>query len=405
MTREEHYAKIKALASTNKYLMLRLPTSFGKSKIAIDLIAETLGNTRKNVLIVVPRLVLMDNWKAELDKWHFPENINVVMTTYISFPKHADTFWDYIVFDECHHFTENCFEAAESFKYDRVIAMSATVPKTTRWRLEDAFDGIKSYSVTARTAIDEKILPDPKVLLIPMLLNNTSYDEVIIKQKSKPGQPIVVYWQARFEAFKVKNRPIHVKCTAQQWYNYYSELIDWWKKQYIAAQQVYQRNNWLRLAKERLNFCALKKEPFVRDLLKMLQDIRTLTFCTSVAQTEALGEYCINSKNKDSMTYLEMFNKDEIKQITACGMLNEGINLLNCQVGIYANIGSSEIIEVQRLGRLLRHENPLIIIPYYVGTREEEIIKKTLANYNPELITRLHSSEVSREKIIEILNA
>ena len=45
----------------------------------------------------------------------------------------------------------------------------------------------------------------------------------------------------------------------------------------------------------------------------------------------------------------------------------------------------------QKLGRLLRHPNPVLIIPYYNNTREEEIIKKMLEDYNPELVTVVES--------------
>ncbi len=37
--------------------------------------------------------------------------------------------------------------------------------------------------------------------------------------------------------------------------------------------------------------------------------------------------------------------------------------------------------------RILRHKSPIIIIPYYKNTREEEIIfKEMLYNYNKDLI-------------------
>ena len=55
-----------------------------------------------------------------------------------------------------------------------------------------------------------------------------------------------------------------------------------------------------------------------------LGEHRTLIFCNSIEQTEMLGEYCINSKNKKSVEYLEAFNKGKIDHITACNMLNEG---------------------------------------------------------------------------------
>ena len=63
------------------------------------------------------------------------------------------------------------------------------------------------------------------------------------------------------------------------------------------------------------------------------------------------------------------------------------MNLVNCQVGIYANLNSSETIVKQRMGRLLRHKNPVLIVPYFVGTRDEELANKMLENYNPKLVT------------------
>lgn len=404
MTREEHYQKILQLSKENKYLMLRLPTSFGKSKIAIDIIKENSLSLFSNILIVIPRLVLIDNWKDELKKWGFPDYVNITFTTYVSFFKYANGTYDFVIFDECHHFTDRCLEAMEEPHFAHVIALSATIPKEARWRLKDGFYGIKEYSVSAREAIEESILPDPRVLLVPMMLDNRVIDETIVKQKSKSGQPVVLSYRERFVARSIKNRPIHIRCTQQEWYNYNSEMIEWWKNQYISSQQVYQKNNWLRLCKDRLNWCAEKKEPFVLKILDILKGYRTLTFCTSVDQTEKLGQYCINSKNKEALKYLQDFNEGNVDHITACNMLNEGMNLVDCQIGIYANIGSSEIVEAQRLGRLLRHPEPLIIIPYFGGTREEEIVKKMLGNYNPELIIKLFPYEVTSEKLIKIIH-
>ena len=41
---------------------------------------------------------------------------------------------------------------------------------------------------------------------------------------------------------------------------------------------------------------------------------------------------------------------------------------------------------IQKIGRILRHPKPIIIIPYYKNTREEEIVTKIIEDYNPELI-------------------
>lgn len=66
------------------------------------------------------------------------------------------------------------------------------------------------------------------------------------------------------------------------------------------------------------------------------------------------------------------------------------VNLTNCRVGIYATLNSSERMIAQKLGRLLRHEEPIIIIPYYKYTRDEEIVKKMCENYNIDLVTTIN---------------
>lgn len=63
------------------------------------------------------------------------------------------------------------------------------------------------------------------------------------------------------------------------------------------------------------------------------------------------------------------------------------MNLVNCQIGIYAILNSSERLIKQKLGRLLRHKQPIIIIPYFLRTREEELVKTMIQDYNPELIS------------------
>ena len=69
------------------------------------------------------------------------------------------------------------------------------------------------------------------------------------------------------------------------------------------------------------------------------------------------------------------------------------VNLTNCRIGIFCNLNSSEIVVKQRVGRILRHPKPIIIVPYYKDTREEELIKKMVQDYNPELIYIINKIE------------
>ena len=77
--------------------------------------------------------------------------------------------------------------------------------------------------------------------------------------------------------------------------------------------------------------------------------------------------------------------------ITACNILNEGVNLTNCRIGIFCNLNSSEIVVKQRVGRILRHKSPIIIIPYFKDTREEELVQKMIEEYSEDSIISVNS--------------
>lgn len=62
------------------------------------------------------------------------------------------------------------------------------------------------------------------------------------------------------------------------------------------------------------------------------------------------------------------------------------VNLSNCKIGIFANINASELLIVQRIGRILRHNSPILIVPFYKNTREEELVVNMLENFNKDNI-------------------
>lgn len=388
MTREDLKKEILSLSGSN--WLFELPTGTGKSKVAIEKIKSLHKGNNKTLLIVVPRNVLKTNWNEELKKWWPKCNLRVEYTTYVSFPKHKG-YWDYILFDECHHLSERCREALCDFEFKHSILLSATVGRDLKDELKEIFSNLVSYKKDLRDIIEEEILPDPKVYLLPLELRNDLPTESIWKNPKAKGQLIETCWAERWKFIKQKTNPVRIFCTQKQYMLDLDSQIDYWKRTYMRTKNVIAKNKWLKLCSERLKWLSDKKVGYIHELLVHLNDYRTLTFCNSVEQTELLGEYCINSKNKESVDNLRKFNEGEVNHITACNMINEGCNLVNCQVGIYANLNSSEIIIKQRMGRLLRHPNPVIIVPYYKDTREAELVQKMLEDYNPELVTVINN--------------
>lgn len=386
MTREEVLKEVKAIPNRN--VLLTLPTGFGKSRSAIERVKNKAKNC-KSLLIVVPRNVLKVNWREELNKWWPNCKLNITFTTYVSFPKHKGN-WDFVIFDEAHHLSERCREALCDFTISNSILLSATVKKELKEELKEVFDDLYYYNISLRKAIENEVLPDPIVYLMPLVLDNKWPNERIIKNPKAKGRVIYSSWAERWSYMRQKSNPVHIFCTQAQYLDDLNSQIEWFKNR---RGNVACKNRWLKLCGDRLKYLSDCKVPIVLKILAHCKNQRTLTFCNNIDQTVRLGEYCINSKNTKSGNILELFNKNIINHITACNILNEGINLSNCQVGIYANLNSSETIIKQRTGRLLRHPHPIIIIPYYKGTREEELVNKMLEDYNPNLVKTINFIE------------
>lgn len=384
MNREEILAEVMAIPNRNK--ILEMATGSGKTLCAIKHIEKALQEDvclTKKALIVIPKLVLIKTWKNEFYKWHFEHLLDKVeFSTYISLPDKYDGNWCIVCFDEAHHITERCFRAIEA-SFNRYIAhhlfLSATLTDNFKSILSYTFRDVGLYKIPLKTAIENNILPDPIILLYPMILDNSDQKYIYVKRVS--GKKTVVRYQERWPIIKNRDLSPHIMCTEQQYYNLIDDdikfLSDKPKLKGIAKQK--------RIA--RLKILANFKTDKVKNILSFLKDYRTITFCEGIEQSEELGKNCIHSKNPDRMKILDDFNKKKIKHITSCDILSEGVNVTDCRIGIFARVSASDIQIKQRLGRLLRHKNPVIIFPYYKNTREEQIIQESvLPDFNEDKI-------------------
>lgn len=393
MTRDEHLQAILDIA--DKPLLLQIGTGVGKTRIAIELLRKW---DAKKIFILVPKVALKQSWLDEMAKWNFDLTGKTIdIQCYHSIHKYTETEWDAVVCDEGHHVSERCQEILETMDFNHFVALSATVPKEVRQRLNDIVPNLTDYRVTARKAITDNILPDPKVILIKLFLTNPNKTECIILNKGK-GTPIELDWENRSGYMQAKYPEIRIHCTEWQYYNWMSGKIEVLKRQFTHSGQDFRKNMWLQKAGERLKWLAKKKNKYVKYLMEnSFKDMRSIIFCSDIQQTEELCPNAINSKNKEAMDILDSFNSGKVDHIATCAMLNEGVNLVDCKLGMFASLNSSKILQKQKLGRLLRHKDPLIVIPYFVGTRDEELVNAMKEDYNPDLI-----QEVTHPKDIKL---
>lgn len=373
MTREEIHDLALSKVDMTKYMILELITGFGKSKLAIDLINHICDRVFRNdecpttILILVAKTVHKQTWRDEIKKWGGIKSDYITIECYESLKNYKDSYFDVVVADEMQHLSEARIDVLETIHINEsFIGLSATIKRDMR----DYF--IHSHKAEVikcglKEAVEDEVLPEPTVYLLPLTLDNSIYK------------------------YRTKRFGKEVTTTQKGYYDSVSSLIEWYKNKYFNSRNERMKNLWLSTAGKRLKWCAEQKEALVLSLLDKFRNYKTLTFCSSIEQSERLGKYNITSKNKASVKNLEMFNLNKIKHITACNILNEGVNLTNCRIGIFCNLNSSEIVVKQRVGRILRHKSPIIIIPYFKDTREEELVQKMIEEYSEDSIISVDS--------------
>lgn len=387
MTREQLTQSV--LECSNSNILTVLPTGFGKSYIALQKIEQWLQSSTSaipSILIVIPRLVLKDNWKEEFKKWGYEKYLpHVDFITYMAFGlKYTERKYDVIVYDEAHHISERCMSFIPCYITTHNILLTASINRTKICDLRYYFPLLSVFQVSVKEAIQDDTLPEPKIILIPLSLDDDKVNcRYVYRPKSKDIREAL--YEDRFKILKEHKGQVVIRCTQYEYYDMLESKIEYYKKEMYNGD--FFRNAYLKNCGDRLKWLSGIKTPIVQEVLRQLKRYRTLTFCADISHTEELGKYCINSKNPDALQYLRDFNDHKINHITACNMLDEGVNIKDCQIGIYAMLNNSDRLIVQKCGRILRHKNPVLIIPYYSGTRDEEIMKKMLENYSTSNIS------------------
>lgn len=394
MTREEILQEVLQIPNKNKLLMLG--TGVGKTRIALELLNQ-IKPTGK-ILIVIPRLVLIQNWKDEFIKWGYEKYLpQVEFVTYVSLPKKAGNQYVMKIMDEAHHLSERCLQAIPYIKSEYNILLSATIKRTLIPTLQRLFFNLYIYRISLQEAIKNEILPEPRIILIPLQLETTQSNEIYqLKPKAKE-QKDITYLQWLKGKFKYLtgnfSYGVRVHCTQKQKNTELDSFIANCTKRINSGAVTGMRRIMIEQARKqtglkRLQWLAEIKSDFVKQLLKQLKNYRTLTFCYNIKQADYLSKNSIHSKNHKAKEILESFNNNKIKHITAIDCLTEGINLAECKILLFAKLDASLIKQAQKQGRGLRYKKPIFILPYYVGTKEEQIVQQMIEGYDSSLIVK-----------------
>lgn len=338
MTREEIISNLQQYKPHN--VMLELPTGFGKTFIALYYAVNILHC--KKILVVSPTHAIIDNWKKEIEKFKYDSSVfNFI--TYVSFLdecKHKYKNYDCYIYDEVHHLSDRCINIIlkdkNYYNSKRNILLSATVDTEKRNAIKQCFDRIFIHKEYLKNTINDGKLPSPTCVLIPLTLPKQYIDD----------------------------------------YNALVYTINQYKHQYDIERKEWQQTMWLKSCGDLLKFLASCKTDILKKIRFIYRAKRMLIFCKDIEQTQVMGNP-VNSKDKKDEN-LQRFNDKKIMWISACSMLNEGVTLTSCQVGLFAFLNSNSRVIYQKMGRLLRHKQPVFFIPYYANTREATIVNKMI---------------------------
>ena len=399
MTREELRVAVQEALNKSNNIAIQAATGSGKSKVALELLCE-LASRKLNplkALIVVAERAHIDNWDAEMIKWNLPFG-DATIICYASLKKYRDTKWDAIIFDEAHHLgSELRLDIFDTISADYRIFLSATLKNSLVWRLQQSCGRIESVKMGLQEAFESNILPEPKIILIPMTLNNTVSNNIITEEWGKSAQRVTLrcYYKDRWKYLRAKkqypNAKLEILCTEQQHYDYLSEQFEYYKNRYFSCRNEAIKNKWLQCGSKRKRLLGLLKTFEASALIESkLANKRFICFCTSIEQADYLGgDSSVHSKKKESLSIIQDFNDKKINNLFAVGMLQEGMNLTDIEAGVIIQLDGEERAFIQRFGRVLRSDSPVQYILYYKGTRDEEYLANALEGIDKKYITEI----------------
>ena len=378
------------LAQDNNLVALEWATGVGKSKAALDIIASLhTQEPQFSVLLVVAEIAHIKNWQDEADKWGYNSmyNEHVFVTTYASLKHQISKFFDIIILDEAHHVGSDLrLDFIQKIGFDKMVLLSATFGQELLPTLKVLLkQSIEQYTITLKIAIDWDILPDPLIYLIPLQLDNRTNSEIITEEwgVQKKRKVIKCLFEDRW-TYMAKRKvytdvTLIITCTPMQKYLFISDKIEYLKKMTFRTNNQGVRNKWLQMGSQRKLFLGNSKTEVARELLESINDKRFICFCSSIEQADELGgDNAIHSKKDDPALTIERFNNGDINNLFAVGMIKEGQNLTDIEVGVIIQLDGAERQFIQKFGRSLRAKDPIQYIFYYENTRDQEYLDKIL---------------------------
>lgn len=371
-TKDEVQTEAKNVLSLHNNIgLVAMATGTGKSKIAVDKIAEFQSvDPDIRALIIVPTEKLRDeNWRDEFLKWNqdFLWNNNVERSCYASINKIEGEIFDIVILDECHNITPNNSRFFENNTVKSVIGLTATPPtdKIKQTILQQIGLDIV-YRVTLDEAVSWGLVAPYKITVIKTSLDSS-------KRRIKFGKALLTELSA---------------------YMLFTKFIDDFDVETATTKDYIKKELFIRM-RMHLIYGLESKATAAHFLLNKIipEEQRTLIFAGNKKQAESMCEHFFHSSS--SSENYNRFKRGEINRLASVRALNEGDNIDNLDNALIIQINSKELDLVQRVGRIVRYREDHLANIYILvarNTMDEVWLMKAMSSFEKERIEYINFS-------------
>lgn len=366
--------------------IVELPTGSGKTYLA----QLAMRATPRDTLVLVPTLVLMHQWYAEL-KQNFPgvevgllgggssDRSPVLIATYDSAAIHAEALgnrYGLLVFDECHHLPSGFYKSIAEYSLAPYrIGLTATLERSDEKHHDlDELIGPLVYSKKPEQ-LAGGALAEHRIQQIRVELTDDErkrYDDL----------------RAVRDRFLSDN-------------NIYLGTLKGWQR-FVMASARSQEGRAAMLAHREARTLAFGTEAKLRVLKELLvqhANDRLLIFTDDNATVYRVSRALLipaithQTKVKERDETLQRFRRGEYARVITSKVLNEGIDVPEANVAVVLSGTGSMREHVQRLGRILRKGEGKLALLYEVvaaDTSEEGTSRRRRGEYqaNPQISSR-----------------
>lgn len=357
MTRDEKQASIiKEWENNNRIGLLIAVGSFGKTITAIKAMLSLHENFIKH--IVVPQIILKEQWEEELNKWGVKNYEVFVINSYIK----TNMTCDFLIIDEIHKTSST--EAVEfnkvilesSWKY--FLGLTATLSSTHKDTLNKR--EIKEFcNISVREALTYNWVN--KLEEYNVYVNFTKEEQIEYDNIEKM---CTFYFKTFFNNFDGVKRSLN-KTTIEGYLRERNKDIPEISNLYLtkskAAHHASQFMIWVKKRKD-LIFKAKNKYKKVLSLLEEYPNQRVIIFSENNEVSNNLHKLIPNSvlyhsglTTKQKKINLELFKSKQANILIASKSADAGFNDESLTLGIIVSCTSSDIAHRQRCFRLTRY--------------------------------------------------